>query len=586
MFKTQNYYYPFCKEINCGGVLKIKINNNFSIDYECSKNPEHNKKNIYFKTFERFYLKEKEIDNQCKCKENEIKYICKECNQIYCSSCIKNDIHIKKDNNNLKKICKYCKKNNKNLPHYCNECEEKFNNLCLMINSNKNKKKYNFENILDYIPSKNKIDYILNKLKNYDELIDIVNNWQKTLMQKIEHLKENILNEKTLLNKMILNFDKYFLNYSYYANINYLYKYKNEIYSNLINKNTFEKKTKYLMKYLSVDLEEKNNFFGNTEIYLNLTECKSFRKDIVIKKINDEYCFYYSDLKGKIGLLTYDIKKHSLIKLAFFSLKQKIQHFSFSNDKDNKDIYYIYVCLAKEKVIKIFKANIKEKVIEKMEEEIKDKNKGNFDLCIYAGKKKLATVDGEDEQIIKIWKKNEKENIYSNIKKIDLSIYYIRDLLFVSNEYLVVSNDGIIIFINNNDFNETKRLKIKNYNLIEFNKYILYDCEEGVGLIYIKTKELVQFIEVRSDIYFDKDSFYSFDKNNFNERKSHTNHDNYIYAYDYKIKMSKYKLLNDDEFIQELNDNNIPWVGSSNQRVIDVQNTIQSGEVVLHSVNG
>ena len=554
MLKAQNYYYPFCKEINCGGVLQININSNFSIDYECSKNPEHNKKNIYFKTFERFYLKEKQFDKQCKCNEKEIKYICKECNQIYCSSCFSNDIHIQKDNNSLKKICKYCKKNNKNLSHYCTECEKKFNNLVLMINKNQKKKqkKYNIENILDYIPSKNKIDNIFNKLKNYDELIDIVNNWQKTLIQKIEHLKENILNEKTLLNKMILNFDKYFLDYSYYANINYLYKYTNEIYSNLINKNTFEKKTKYLMKYLSVDLEEKNPLVGDTQIYLNLTECKSFRKDINIKKINDDYCFYYSELKGKIGLLTYDIKKDSLIKLALFSLKTKINYFSFSNDKINKDIYYLYTCLAKEKVVKIFKANMKEKVIEKMEEEIKDKSKGSFKICIYVGNQNLATVDGEHELIIKIWKKNKKENIYSNIKKIDLSIYYIRDLLFVSNEYLVISGSDKIIFINNNDFNTVKKLKINYYNLIEFNKYIVYTYSEGVGLIYIKTQELVQFIEVEyEDIFFDNESFYTFNKENFNERKSHTNHGNYIYAYDYKITMMKYKLVKDEFFIQD-----------------------------------
>jgi hypothetical protein len=301
------------------------------------------------------------------------------------------------------------------------------------------------------------------------------------------------------------------------------------------------------MNYLSVDLEEKNNFFDNTQIYLNLTECKSFRKDIDIKKINDDYCFYYSDLKGKIGLMTYDIKKYSLINLASFSIKAKIQYFSFSKDKDNKDIYYIYVCLSKEKVVKIFKANIKEKIIEKMEEEIKDKNKGNFSLCIYVGKKKLATADGD---IIKIWKKNKKENSYSNIKEINLSIYYINNLLFVSNEYLVVSTEDDIIFINNNEFNIVKKLEIKHYNLIEFNKYILYYCHKGVGLIYIKTKELVQFIEAEYlNIFFDKESFYTFNKDNFNERKSHTNHDNYIYAYDYKITMLKYEFVN-DEFIQ------------------------------------
>ena len=187
-----------------------------------------------------------------------------------------------------------------------------------------------------------------------------------------------------------------------------------------------------------------------------------------------------------------------------------------------------------------------------MEEEIKDNNKGSFSLCIYAGKKKLATVDGEHEQIIKIWKKNKKENSYSNIKKINLFIYYVRDLLFVSNEYLVVFNDDDIIFINNNDFNITKILKIENYNLIEFNKYILYTCNKGVGLIYIKTKELVQFIEVKyENIFFNKDSFYSFNKDNFNELKSGINHGDHIYAYDYKITMLKYELVNDEFFIQD-----------------------------------
>lgn len=35
-------------------------------------------------------------------------------------------------------------------------------------------------------------------------------------------------------------------------------------------------------------------------------------------------------------------------------------------------------------------------------------------------------------------------------------------------------------------------------------------------------------------------------------------------------------------FIEELKDNNIPWVGSKNQRVIDVKETLKTGEIVLH----
>lgn len=37
----------------------------------------------------------------------------------------------------------------------------------------------------------------------------------------------------------------------------------------------------------------------------------------------------------------------------------------------------------------------------------------------------------------------------------------------------------------------------------------------------------------------------------------------------------------DGQFIEELKDNNIEWVGSSNQRVIDVKKTFESGEVVF-----
>ena len=38
----------------------------------------------------------------------------------------------------------------------------------------------------------------------------------------------------------------------------------------------------------------------------------------------------------------------------------------------------------------------------------------------------------------------------------------------------------------------------------------------------------------------------------------------------------------DGEFIEELKDVRIPWVGSSNQRVIDVQKSLASGEVCLY----
>lgn len=41
-------------------------------------------------------------------------------------------------------------------------------------------------------------------------------------------------------------------------------------------------------------------------------------------------------------------------------------------------------------------------------------------------------------------------------------------------------------------------------------------------------------------------------------------------------------VLIDGEFVVEKKDVNLHWVGSSNQRVIDVQKTLEKGEVVLH----
>ena len=41
-------------------------------------------------------------------------------------------------------------------------------------------------------------------------------------------------------------------------------------------------------------------------------------------------------------------------------------------------------------------------------------------------------------------------------------------------------------------------------------------------------------------------------------------------------------VLIDGEFVQKLNDNNLHWVGSSNQRVINVKETLRTGNVVLH----
>ena len=49
-----------------------------------------------------------------------------------------------------------------------------------------------------------------------------------------------------------------------------------------------------------------------------------------------------------------------------------------------------------------------------------------------------------------------------------------------------------------------------------------------------------------------------------------------------KVDLSNIDILVDGEFKKELNDNTLKWVGSSNQRIIDVQKTLSEGKLVLH----
>lgn len=42
-------------------------------------------------------------------------------------------------------------------------------------------------------------------------------------------------------------------------------------------------------------------------------------------------------------------------------------------------------------------------------------------------------------------------------------------------------------------------------------------------------------------------------------------------------------VLADGRFVKELNDNNLHWVGSSNQKVVNVQESLKENKVILHT---
>ena len=88
------FYYPYCpycyNSFN-DRVVDIYFNDDFTINLECKNDVNHIKEKIYFDTFERFFLKEKEFNICYKCNTNvetESKYICKECKKIYCNLCL------------------------------------------------------------------------------------------------------------------------------------------------------------------------------------------------------------------------------------------------------------------------------------------------------------------------------------------------------------------------------------------------------------------------------------------------------------------------------------------------------------------
>ena len=57
----------------------------------------------------------------------------------------------------------------------------------------------------------------------------------------------------------------------------------------------------------------------------------------------------------------------------------------------------------------------------------------------------------------------------------------------------------------------------------------------------------------------------------------------YTYEQIKDLEVMKYvDVLVDGRYVEELNDENYPWAGSTNQRVIDVQKSLELNKVVLH----
>ena len=299
-----DFYYPYCREKGCDGILKIKFGDNFNIDYECDKNSGHIGKNIFYKTFERFYLKKEEIKKCINCfsiLECDAFYKCTICDKIYCAMCFIKDEHIKKDINNLEIISKKCLLHKRELNQYCEDCKKNYCIYCLKNFEendleNIHNKNHNIKNLTELMPTKDKIIKLKNKLekknKSYEEIINSINQWETTLITKTNQIKQNLKDEINLLTKIIFNFNQYFLNYTYYSTFSLLEDYiknkKYDIFIKFKNSPNFKEKSKILFEYFDSNKKENKNQIdfkkGYLELFYEINEG-------IIEKINNKYYF-------------------------------------------------------------------------------------------------------------------------------------------------------------------------------------------------------------------------------------------------------------------------------------------------------
>ena len=133
--EKNKYYISICREPGCGGYILIRIyEENYSINCFCLKNEKHNSYNIFFETFEKFYLKEKIIQKCSNCYnslENKDIYKCLECDKLYCSSCFLLDLHLSKDWKNINIITNKCPLDKNEQTFFCKNCQQKVCPFCL-----------------------------------------------------------------------------------------------------------------------------------------------------------------------------------------------------------------------------------------------------------------------------------------------------------------------------------------------------------------------------------------------------------------------------------------------------------------------
>ena len=515
------YYIPMCQEIGCDGHLNILIfEESRLIKAVCEKDKNHKNNNLLYETFEKFYLKENTIQNCFKCCKNiesKDKYNCIKCNKLYCSSCFLLDNHIQKSWKNLKIISNKCPKCQNELNFYCVDCGQKVCICCLKkYEENNIHKTHNVKSILKEMPSVYQLDTLKEKInkksKAFDVLIKSINDWQIEFNKKIERLKLNLKIEIRILQKLFMNFNHDYIDYIYFTKFKEFFDtledYNDDNLQKFLQTPSFKEKSYYIFNILSLNkpnpIEEKYKLkdivkIGNNGIAENLT--------------NDTF-IVYSNISNSIKLFTKENEEDDYEKCDEIDFDFQISSFNYSSEYNK-----IFACLSGLKQVIIFDFNSTNKTLELTDDiiEIKNENNTHFNKCLCINDNRLITID---ESSIYLWsKKDLKSKKFINIKKIKLenAIY---DICLINNNCMLVSQNSKLTFIKTENLDTEKIIKnidcIKEFNsLILINDFVFVNCKDGIALISIKTKEMVQFIE---------------NWKNFKEKKISKSFDNNIYV--------------------------------------------------------
>ena len=290
-----------------------------------------------------------QICSQCKTKIDVLtekkNYYCKECNEIFCRTCIKNHNVIFNNNDNqnlvhhfisLEKFDTTCVLHNETYDYFCLECNKNICQYCYYSNH----KMHKMIDLDDIILKRKELKRIKDNFKMEKENLNLVSQLLKKLIIKLKKEISKILEYKEAELKFkestINIYEKKIDNYYIIKNIkNLLF---NTCLINIDKNSTYIEQLNYLYEYLNKDLtkvsqdalasKKSNSSLNSGLLKSNLSQDKSGNK---LKKIKSK------DRKEKQNKLNSDnSKSHSKNKVkSYDKVKHEIKNKDRGNEKNN-----------------------------------------------------------------------------------------------------------------------------------------------------------------------------------------------------------------------------------------------------------